>query len=369
MTDLRAALIAYSRSFSAATVGPRDQSYVGSPLGAWLLLALVAPGNPAAAAALGLEAESAARLARELVDSDHGDYLAAFAAWSNDPLLKSWVQSLPRHDSGPVPTVAELHSWAEERTRGLIKQFPEAERMSSLPTVLASAVSAKTLWVKPFDRTPVSWGQEKVPGLQRLLQKAEQGGVASLSSGEFAFADIAGEDGGHVLLVIGEEEATPQTVLTATYDIADALDGGGEAQLQGRDDLPVGKGHSWSVDLGMQATTLVRTVPFELEAKLDLSGTPGFKELGEQGLSGVLASGTVPVDSVVQAAMARFNAKGFEAAAVTAMGLRSASMMTSYKRQLTLSFARPFAFLARDRDALPWFSGWIAEPGQEPADS
>ena len=109
MTDLRAALTTYSRSFSAATAGAPDQSYVCSPLGAWLILALVAPSNPEAARAPALAPESAAKLARELVDSAHGDYQAAFAAWSNDPLAKSWVKRLPKHDSGPVPTVAELH--------------------------------------------------------------------------------------------------------------------------------------------------------------------------------------------------------------------------------------------------------------------
>jgi serine protease inhibitor len=68
-----------------------------------------------------------------------------------------------------------------------------------------------------------------------------------------------------------------------------------------------------------------------------------------------------------QTVLARFFATGFEAAAVTAIGLMRASMQTSQSQRLEVSFDRPFGFVAVHRASrLPVVAGWIAQP-TEPA--
>jgi serine protease inhibitor len=64
-----------------------------------------------------------------------------------------------------------------------------------------------------------------------------------------------------------------------------------------------------------------------------------------------------------QTVLARFFATGFEAAAVTAMGLMRTSMQTSQSRRLEVSLDRPFGFVAVHRETrLPVVAGWIDQP-------
>ena len=101
----------YAARFHAA-VG--DRHHIASPLGAWLLLALVAGAagaNPvgadrtgarpmtdsALAEALGMPAEDAARHARLLLDDPHPAVADATAAWTRDapPAAARWLAGLP----------------------------------------------------------------------------------------------------------------------------------------------------------------------------------------------------------------------------------------------------------------------------------
>ena len=69
------------------------------------------------------------------------------------------------------------------------------------------------------------------------------------------------------------------------------------------------------------------------------------------------------VGQAKQTVLARFFATGFEAAAVTAMGLMRTSMPTKQARRLDVELARPFAFTAVLRESrLPIVTGWIEQP-------
>ena len=82
-----------------------------------------------------------------------------------------------------------------------------------------------------------------------------------------------------------------------------------------------------------------------------------------------------------QAAVARYTAVGFEAAAVSALALMSSApqLRPGYRREATLRFGHPFAVVAvasndlgvppRDRRSnawhgLPVFSAWVSEPAE-----
>src|SRR6185503_20926235 len=145
------ALAAYAGRFHAA-VGPRH--HVASPLGAWLLLALVAaadeaggPADPthtaaadagpttgaeaeaagALAEALGMPTATAARHARELLDHPHPAIAAATAAWTRDapPAAARWLAALPASvERGPVPSQDAADAWARRHTLDMIDRFP-----------------------------------------------------------------------------------------------------------------------------------------------------------------------------------------------------------------------------------------------------
>ena len=72
------------------------------------------------------------------------------------------------------------------------------------------------------------------------------------------------------------------------------------------------------------------------------------------------------IGSGSQAAMARFHAEGFEAAAVTAFGMAGAAMLPRPLhriRIINLCFDRPFGFLAVQRSSrLVLAAGWVADP-------
>jgi hypothetical protein len=68
------------------------------------------------------------------------------------------------------------------------------------------------------------------------------------------------------------------------------------------------------------------------------------------------------VDQAVQSTVATFSATGFEAAAVTAVGLRLVSMPVHNQRGLQMTYDRPFGFLAVHRGTgLVLFAGWVDE--------
>ena len=77
-----------------------------------------------------------------------------------------------------------------------------------------------------------------------------------------------------------------------------------------------------------------------------------------------------------QSAYARYSREGFEAAAVTAVGIRLAAAFggDGVKRTATLRFGHPYAVVATVEsddspwDGLPVFSAWVAEPEDAEAD-
>ena len=74
------------------------------------------------------------------------------------------------------------------------------------------------------------------------------------------------------------------------------------------------------------------------------------------------------VGQAKQKVLARFFATGFEAAAVTAVGLMRTSMPTQQARRLEVTLDRPFGFVAVLRESrLPIVAGWVETP-TEPGD-
>lgn len=85
---------------------------------------------------------------------------------------------------------------------------------------------------------------------------------------------------------------------------------------------------------------------------------------------GISAGTPLKVDAAAQDVLAKFNETGFEAAAVTAVGMvRCASAMAPPRPRpalsITATFDRPFGFIAVDRMTnLVLVAGWIDQPPQ-----
>ena len=105
---------------------------VTSPLGVWLLLALVAPAGQGSnrdglEAVLGATADDAAARAAALLSDPHPAVSAAAAVWDRmlGPTFDDWARDLPAViERGPVPSQADADAWARERTLGMIEEFP-----------------------------------------------------------------------------------------------------------------------------------------------------------------------------------------------------------------------------------------------------
>jgi serine protease inhibitor len=105
-------------------------------------------------------------------------------------------------------------------------------------------------------------------------------------------------------------------------------------------------------------------VEHDLLAQRDLFGLATVTtDPGDGGHFSAISPEPLAVGQAKQTVLARFFATGFEAAAVTAMGLMRASMSTNQERRLEVELDRPFGFVAIHRESrLPVVAGWIEQP-------
>src|SRR5262245_59139580 len=149
LRPLTATLVArYAERFNAAFAD--GVHAVTSPLGAWLLLALVAPAAEGDARTrleevLGTTADDAFVRASELLATPHPAVGLASGLWARRELLTTaydrFAASLPEAVArGGVPTQSELDEWARKHSLGLIEEFP-VEITDDTAIVLANALA------------------------------------------------------------------------------------------------------------------------------------------------------------------------------------------------------------------------------------
>lgn len=399
--DLAGCLAGYAERFHAVV---RPGHHVASPLGAWLLLALVAPAARGEARTrlveiLGAEAEPAAELAAHLLADPHPLVAAAVAAWHYPPAgtaaLSRWLDGLPAVvDRWDVPTQAEADAWAQRHTFGLIEQFPLALD-PSVVLVLASALATRVSWEVPFDLAPAGelgadspWASRlthvlRAPRDPRHLQFIATTGRA----GEVAVHVARARGGLLVASVIAAADVPAADVLAAGQQIAVAEATGGQLERRSLFDLPLGDGPAWTIAEQPEATnapagrderysTLLPAWSARSEHDLTCAADIGFPTA-----AGVLAELIGPgLFQARQVAVARYSRVGFEAAAVTALAVAIAYRVPrqGWRREATLRFAHPYAVVAVTTDerggpaassalrgawhGVPVFSAWVVDP-------
>ncbi|TDD68032.1 proteinase inhibitor I4 serpin [Actinomadura darangshiensis] len=335
--------------------------------GAWPLLALLAtaatgPGRDELATAVGLDAAAAAGAGAELLAllDDADAVRCALGLWTRRDLDLDPSWSPPAGTRGtltgePADDQRRLDAWAAEKTDGLIQEIPtRVTRDTRL--VLASALTARTAWADPFDGDTVL--SRTTHDLRAL--------VAGTPNGPVTMACVAGVEDIDVHLVQGDQP--PGQVLAAAFGTLE-----GRHPVTNADDLPegtTGPGVTvWFEEAWSPRASLRLTLPaFTVTASHDLLDLPdvfGLDTVTDQTRGHFPGIGAFPlaIGQAGQNALARFDAEGFEAAAVTSFGMLagSAPPTETYRaRRVAVTFEAPFGFLAVHRPSgLVLTTGWV----------
>jgi Serpin (serine protease inhibitor) len=417
---LPALVSAYARRVSSATLEQHRAASVSSPLGVWLLLVACAPaaqGSDRAELedALGCSSDEASRLLAAFVASPPPALSAALAVWVRivdaTAELTEWVRAMPDSvSSGFMPTQAEADAWAQRETLGLIRRFPmKIDELTRI--VLASALATKVSWEVPFGVVPaveqLGVASPWRSAVSRLLWDGAAEGRAMIARtkavGLVAVHCAVAREDLTVVSVSAAPDVDRALVLAAAYEVAATVSGDWGRGACSLYDLPLGPGHSWEIseqEVPTRATTprLERIAgvclpAWRAENELDLTLAPAFGTgPALQTLRELIGPRADDRCAATQAAVASFTRYGFEAAAVSALGIRTAAMRRpgrrSVERAAVLRFDHPFAAVAiagrpwpprpsspprrsgsgftpvgdESLPGLPLFSAWVHEP-------
>ncbi len=364
-------------------------STVVSGLGVWPLLGILAtaadePGRAELAEAIGVDAVGAASAAGELIAALDGprDLRAALGVWVSDTLklAESFDSVVPVAARGTLTgdlqrDKAALDAWASEHTDGLIPRMP-LELTKDTVLALASALSLKTTWVRPFGEHPYTIDSGPWAGTWQWLSRNDPDlstirTYDDTSAGTLVTVTVKGEQDVDVVLGLGPQDAPAASVVPALVEAAGEPGADGHALLataRAGEELAPGL----TVTPALWAPDVQLALPqFEIRAEHDLlkyKDIFGLAAVSTEPQDGGWFGGITPeplwVSQAKQAVLARFYATGFEAAAVTAFGMVGAAAVTPKEvKGLRLDLDRPFAFVAIHRETrLPIVAGWVAEP-------
>jgi len=385
-----------------------DRHHIVSPLGAWLLLALVAPlvagsDREELERVLGCDADTARRAADELLKDSHSALALAFAAWHRGDIgtgLDAWRRTLPPcATTGPMPTQAQADAWAREHTKGQIESMPVVIGEDSR-LLLATAVATDVGWQKAFSLVPAvelggSWASRVKRVMRRYGGHPAHAVAKTKAAGFVGVSHEYGRGGLDVISVIAAPDVPPASVIAAAYDVAARIAGlPSTATFVQVFDLPL-TGHAWVVRervlenfrgpgrIGKSEVTIPAwTAKTKFDDLIDTPGT-GFAEIAKAALAQIAADPRGDRVCAAQAARARFDTNGFSAAALTVTLLLCASMSPpprrTIERTVEVRFDRPFAVVAATSTnqrgqpvgvllrGLPAFGAWVTEP-MEPSE-
>ena len=397
MTTTATLVADYTARFSAHYL---DDHSVGSGLGVWLLLALLAPATEGEdrrrlETELGTDADDAASRAARLLADPHPAVQAAVAVWDRSeilgPLFATWSSSLPEQvERGAVPTQAEADAWADRVSLGMLPTFPSID--PSVAVLLASALATDVTWVEPFYEEDArslegAFGSSITLGLRarkthtQLLADTDAAGIVAVHAAR-AEHDL------RVISVIGPPDASPGQMHLAALQVARLLAANdSEARPVDLWDLELGDGHAWTLTEEDSDGKRYRGDTQEVRSMLaawsvrsvhDLAMAPGVAD-AIAALARFLADPSDLIGvSARQSAVAEFTRDGFRAAAITDLMLLGAGHPAPPQdrfRRAEVRFNRPYAVLAialgpRDRVSswaeVPVFSAWVGRVDDTP---
>ncbi len=364
----------------------KESNTVVSGLGLWPLLAILAtaadePGRAELAAAAGLPADQGSAQALVLIQAIDGsaDLHAALAVWVSEhlKLAESFDSVLPAPLVGMLTGQSavdkpKLDAWAAEHTNDLIREMP-LEITPDVMLVLASALSLRTTWVRPFTEQikrvyDGPWSGGSWHWLERVDNDLD---AVRRYDDDLTVITVRGDADVDVLLGVGSGgQADVLTgLLGAAARPADGVPGSqlidqGQPGTQLAPGVKVGQTTALRQDLKLTLPAFNVEAEHDLLALRELFGLSAVTtDPGEHGHFSAISPTPLAVGQAKQKVLARFYATGFEAAAVTSMALMRTSMPTRQARRLEVALDQPFAFAAVLRESrLPIVAGWVATP-------
>ena len=340
-----------------------------SGLGVWPLLAVLAaaadePGRSELAAAAEIDPATGSTRASELIGVLDGspDLHAALGVWVAEDLklAESFGEVMPPALRGtlsgdPSRDKPMLDAWVREHTGGLIDQMPLTVT-PDLVLALASALSLRTTWVKPFDQDD-----------RGRLTRTDSDLSSVRLHDDLTTVTVAGTEDVDVRLGFGTPDAGASQVVVRLLDPPGSGVDGAHLLERAESGTDVGPGLRVVTSIERRPDVQLSLPSFEVRADHDLMQhadlfglTTVAQAPGGPGHFTRLSPELLRVSEAKQSVYARFFATGFEAAVVTAVGMVRASMSTPATKRLRVVLDRPFAFAAIHRPTgMPIVAGWV----------
>ncbi|HEY3508891.1 MAG TPA: serpin family protein [Kribbella sp.] len=368
-----------------ARVLPAGNTVVAG-LGVWPLIAMLAtgadePGRTELATAAGVDPSTGATDAIRLIEAIErsSDLYAALGVWVDEQLklAESFDSVVPAPLVGmltgkPAVDKPKLDAWAAEHTDDLIREMP-VDLNGGVELLLASAILLRTNWVSPFTEHTRRIPDGPWAGSWRWLERSATDLESVRRYDDLTVVTVAGDADVDVLLGIGQPETAQSDVLAGLLDAASDPDGGqsgaelidqGDVGSQAAPGVRIGETTASRQQVQVSLPAFSIDVRHDLMESREIFGlTTVSSDPGAQGHFSALSPTPLRIDQAQQRVLARFFATGFEAAAVTAMAMTRAAMVTGRQRRLEVAFDRPFAFVAVLRDSrLPIVAGRVDVP-------
>ena len=376
----KGAAAAVARYAAALHWAARSEHHVVSPLGAWLVLALAGLADDGAEAgareqleaALGLPLRDAGRVAVELLEQPHPAVAASVGMWWRDDVatdrLRDYEARLPK------ATTARLLGGQDRLDALGPRTHPRADRPVSPPDHARRAARARlgagddgalaaAVHVVPGTELAAVWRPGGFAGgVSRALRSVSGHDVRLVPTRAVGLVGAhvaASGDGLAVVSVLGPADAERADVLAAAYEVARGLDGVYIGDPVSLFDVPPGpsefgeivedtapsKGGLEPIEQGIALLPA-----WQAATELDLLRGPSGGAFAAAGqlLGALLPERPLRLEAR-QVAVARYTYEGFEAAAVTGLGVRMSAVRPVSevpRRTLTLRFDRPYAAVA-----------------------
>lgn len=373
MSQLQETISSYSKIFHKEY---KNDHHIVSPLGAWMLLALLAQGSndeadplhPIAKQALGVTVQEAGDLLKKLISSNHPAVFSALKAWlapgslSTDGSLRTWEQDVK--DYCPVdvkvPTKDELNEWVKDKSLDLIQEFPVDIDPSWFKGLFATVIATDVQWEEPL----------KVIQDKELAKHWNAENFLLDNDSEHTFIHRDEEHG-----LFGVHYAKAQKGLTV-YSVISFNYIPENVTLEVAHKIGAGQHNKVSLSELESNEFLKIKEYFGTEERFQsilpawgFSGEHNLAEVPDCGLAAA-ASRLGEVGDVRQVVVADYSDKGFKAAALTYAIVGRAAVFTATKAlHADLQFTKPYAVVAFATDdnaesiwnSIPVFSGVIAE--------
>lgn len=339
--------------------GNVNENKIGSGLSFWVNLAILTHMSNDLGVReeqfkqiVGVSKHDVESVLRELFGSKPESVLFGLGFWWKDPYdFRRLVDLVTKVDpyatvNSPIPSPQVLNQWVSDKTLGLIKKFP-VKVDSDTAALLANFITTKVNWYTPFTVSEVEnkWNVSKV-----LHDKDSSFTVGVTETGEPYFIHAkqgvkvngSGDDGSRVVVysATGSEKVSLEELYALTVEAH-------RGRLVSADEESVGRFLEASPDF-VSVETVQRAQVFsktvaevfmpawsaETVGRLDDVIEDQFKQAGVLG---------VDFPETTQSAYAKYNATGYEAAAVTVSRIRATGLprVTTVKN-LIVNYSRPF---------------------------